>query len=192
MGLTPGWISGGDNLKNRLSFSLESIPQRGLIIDEEVNTGLLGLDAHNWPPLSGVCLKGTLDRTGEHEALFQGRVLGSFLVECSLGSAKIDLAVEEEITAYFQLPLARQTESVEEVQLRERDIEVYKIENDQVDLSNPVRDQLGLGIPIQPKCPEKCLGDEPDLCYRLKQGMGVGMESNTDSRLAALEDWGKD
>ena len=136
--------------------------------------------------------KGTLERTGEHEALFQGRVLGSFLVECSLGSAKIDLAVEEEITAYFQLPLARQTESVEEVQLRERDIEVYKIENDQVDLSNPVRDQLGLGIPIQPKCPEKCLGDETDLCYRLKQGMGVGMESNTDSRLAALEDWGKD
>ena len=175
-----------------LTFPLENIPEEGVKFDEEVDTGLLGLDAQNWPPLSRVYLAGTLERTGEHEAFFRGRVIGSFSVECSLGSTQFDLVVDEEVTVYFQPSLAGQTESGGGIRLGKRELEVCQIENGRIDLLNPVRDQLGLGIPIQPKCPEKCLGDEPDLCYRLDRGMGVGMDSKRDLRWAALENWQKD
>ena len=178
-------------MNDDLKYPLDHIPAEGLKIDIEVGADLLDLEDGNWPPLSGVRLEGDLERTGEKEAVFSGRVLGSFLVECILGLAQVKILVEEELTVYFQPAHPGETGTGDEVELGERDLEVYNIENDGVDLLIPLRDQLGLAIPMQPKCPEKCEGEDPDLCRRLQEGEGVGSESEGDPRLAALKEWRK-
>ncbi|MBT3352243.1 MAG: hypothetical protein HOC91_11405 [Nitrospinaceae bacterium] len=176
---------------NDLRYKLDQIPKTGMKIDLVVAVERLNLEDESWPPLSDVKIEGMLERTGEKEAVFEGRVSGSFLVECSLGLAQVKIPVEDELTVYFQPLAPYEIDSGDGVELGERDLEVYYIENDEVDLSSPLRDQLGLAIPIQPKCPDKCMGDEPELCQRLEEGNGVGTDSEIDPRLAALKEWGK-
>ena len=178
-------------MNDDLKYPLDHIPEEGLKIGIEVKADLLDVEGGNWPPLSGVRLEGTLERTGDQEAVFGGRVFGTFLVECHLGLAQVKFPVEEELTVYFQPAYPGETSSGDEVELGERDLEVYYIENDGVDLLNPLRDQLGLAIPMQPQCPDKCKGEDPDLCRRLREGEGVGSEIEGDPRWTVLKEWGK-
>ena len=178
-------------MKDDLRYRLDQIPKTGMEIDLKVAEERLNLEDGHWPPLSDVKIEGTLERTGEKEAVFEGRVSGSFLVECSQGLAPVNIPVEDELTVFFQ-PLAPfEGDSGDGVELGEKDLEVYYLESDEVDLLSPLRDQLGLAIPIQPKCPGKCMGEEPELCRRLEEGEGVGADSDVDPRLDALKEWGK-
>jgi len=178
-------------MKDDLRYNFDQIPKTGMNIDLKVGIECLNLEDESWPPLSDVKIEGTLERTGEKEAVFEGHVYGSFWVECSMGLAQVNIPVEDELTVYFQPLSPHEIDTGDAVELGERDLEVYYIESDEVDLSSPLRDQLGLAIPIQPKCPGKCMGEEPELCRRLEGGEGVGTDSDVDPRLGALKEWGK-
>lgn len=178
-------------MKDDLKYSLDQIPKTGMKIDLKVGVERLDLEDERWPPLSDVKIKGKLERTGEKEAVFEGRVFGSFLVECSLGLAQVNIPVEDELIVFFQPLAPYEIDSGDGVELGEKDLEVYYIESDEVDLSSPLRDQLGLAIPIQPKCPGKCMGEDPELCRRFEEGKGVSTDSDIDPRLDVLKEWGK-
>lgn len=179
-------------MRGDLRIPLARIPDEGLHLEVEVETDALELEADQWPPLSGVRLIGRLERTGPREVVFRGRALGSFLLECSLGLARFDHRVDEPLTVYFHPPPPEESgQEGEEVELGEKELEVAHIANEAVDLLKPLRDQLGLAIPLQPKCPGGCLGEDPEMCRRLGAGEGVGMEEALDPRWAALRGWGK-
>ena len=176
----------------QLRIPLDRIPDEGLDIDMAITAGSIRLGEDEWPPLSQGKLIGRLERLGAQEAVFRGQVIGEFTVECSLGLALFPLPVEEPMSVYFQVPPAEELESGSEVEVKEEDLEVYYLQDSNiVDLQTPVRDQLCLGIPVQPRCPDRCLGEDPEMCRRLKEGEGIGEESDIDPRWASLKRWGE-
>lgn len=178
-------------MRSDLRIPLDRIPEEGLRLDVEVEAGDLVFEGGDWPPVSNARIAGLLECAGDQQAVFRGRALCMFTVECSLGLARFQLAIEEELTVFFQPPQAGEAESGDEVELEEGELEVYPIESGEVDLSVPLRDQIGLAIPFQPKCPGKCLVDDPALCERLMKGEGVSAEGEGDPKWSALEKWGK-
>ncbi len=179
-------------MEGDLRIPLSRIPDEGLDLDMEVAPEALELEEGRWPPLWDARLIGRLERTGPREAVLRGRVLGAFLLECSLGLARFECRVEEPLVVYFLSPPAGAgLEAGEEVELEEKELEVAFIEDEAVNLAPSLRDQLGLAIPLQPKCPGKCLGEDPELCRRLEAGEGVGAEEFLDPRWSALRAWRK-
>ena len=175
----------GNGMGKILQFPLAQIPDDGLDVNLD-----LEMDDLEEVRLKVSCLKlfGRLEKTGPHEISFQGRLSGRFMLECSLGLAQFPHPFNEPLVVFFsQMP--QDFGSEDEIELTEEDLEVAYIENETVDLTMPVRDQIGLAVPIQPRCPEKCLGDAPETCRKLDEGASVGVGAGPDPRWGALKDW---
>lgn len=175
----------GNDMGKILQFPLAQIPDDGL----DVSLDLEPADLEEvWFRASSLKLVGKLEKTGSDEASFQGRLSGRFLLECSLGLAEFPYPFSEPLAVYFSR-VPQDIASEDEVELKEEDIDVAYIENETVDLTTPVRDQIGLAIPIQPRCPDKCLGEAPETCRRLDEGESVGVGAESDPRWGPLKGW---
>lgn len=175
----------GNDMGKILQFPLAQIPDDGL----DVSVDLEPADLEEvWFRASSLKLIGKLERTGSDEVSFQGRLSGRFLLECSLGLAEFPYPFSEPLAVYFSR-MPQDLASEDEVELKEEDIEVAYIENETADLTAPVRDQIGLAIPIQPRCPDKCLGEAPETCRKLDGGESVGAGAESDPRWGPLEGW---
>ena len=179
-------------MEGSLRISLSRVPDEGLDLDIEIETADLELEEGAWPPLRDVRLAGRLERTGPSEAVFRGEARGTFRLQCSLGLADFDFPVCEAVVVYFMpRPPEAGAEAEEDIELGESDLEVAYLDGEILDLGLPLRDQLGLAIPLQPKCPEKCLGEDPEMCRRLEAGEAVGGGQEADPRWSALRGWRK-
>lgn len=179
-------------MKDDLRIPLDRIPDEGLDVNIEIKPDMLKVEDNEDLPLSGGKLIGRLERLGAAKAVFRGRAIGELTVECGLGLARFPLPVDEPMTVYFQSPPSEEEVPEGGVECVEEELEVYYLrDTDIVDLVSPVRDQLLLAVPIQPRCPGECLGEEPELCRRLREGKDVGPEENVDPRWASLRGWGQ-
>ncbi len=175
----------GIDMGKILQFPLTQIPDNGLDVALDLETDDL---EEVWFRASGLKLTGRLEKTGLHQVSFQGRLSGRVLLECSLGLAEFPLSFNEPLAVYFsRMPQDLGPEG--EIELNEDDLEVAYIESETVDLTTPVCDQIGLAIPIQPRCPEKCLGEAPETCRKLDEGESVGVGAGSDPRWGVLKDW---
>ena len=179
-------------MEGSLRIPLSRVPDEGIDLDLEVETGDLELEEGSWPPLREVRLTGRLERTGSSEAVFRGRARGTFRLQCGLGLAEFDFLVDEPVVAYFMpRPKAAGVDVEDDVELGEDDIEVAYLDDETLDLVSPLRDQLGLAIPLQPKCPGTCLGENPEMCRRLEAGEDIGEGREADPRWSILREWRK-
>lgn len=178
----------GNDMGNLLQFPLSQIPDNGLDVALDLEMDDL---EEVWYRASNLRLIGKLEKTGSDEVSFQGRLSGRFMLECSLGLAEFIHPFNEPLDIYFSR-MPQDFGSTDEVELNEDDLEVAYIENETVDLTTPVRDQIGLAIPIQPRCPDKCLGDAPETCRKLDVGESVGVGAGSDPRWGALKGWKPD
>lgn len=179
-------------MDDALRIPLDRIPDEGLELNIEIKPDTLKVEDNEELPLSGAKLIGRLDRLGAQKAVFRGRSIGELTVECSLGLASFPLSVDEPMTVYYQLPPSENEIQEGEMECDEKDLEVYYLRDaDTVDLASPLRDQLLLAVPIQPRCPGECLGEDPEQCRRLREGEGVGVEESVDPRWASLREWGQ-
>lgn len=175
----------GNDMGKILQFPLAQIPDDGL----DVSLDLEPADLEEvWFRASSLKLVGKLEKTGSDEVSFQGRLSGRFLLECSLGLAEFPYPFSEPLAVYFSR-VPQDIASEDEVELKEEDIDVAYIENETVDLTTSVRDQIGLAIPIQPRCPDKCLGEAPETCRKLDEGESVGVGAESDPRWGPLKGW---
>ena len=168
-----------------LRFPLSRIPDHGLDVALDLTMDDLG---EVWFRASGLRLTGRFERTGGDAVRFQGRLSGQFLLECSLGLAEFPGSFHEPLLVCFSRPpQGRRAEG--EVELNREDLDVAYIEDEAVDLTTPVRDQLGLAVPVQPRCPGKCRGEAPETCRKLGEGESVGLGAEADPRWGPLRDW---
>lgn len=174
-------------MKAGLEIPLDRIPEDGLDLDLEAEASDLGIEGEGWPAAMDIRLKGRLEKTGEG-AVFRGKVSGILQLECYLGLAEIPFPVDEPLTVFFQ-PLPEQVPVDEDIELEERDLDTSFIREGVVELAPPVRDVIGLAVPIQPRCPERCLGEDPEMCRRLLEGKGAGEGGKADSRWVSLRGW---
>ena len=175
----------GNDMGKILQFPLAQIPDDGLDLTLDLEMDDL---EEVWFKASCLKLIGKLEKTGPHELSFQGRLSGRFLLECSLGLVEFPHPFNEPLAVFFsQMP--QDFGSEDEIELNEEDLDVAYIENETVDLTMPVQDQIGLAIPIQPRCPEKCLGEAPETCRKLDEGKSVVIGAESDPRWGSLKDW---
>ncbi len=175
----------GNDMGNILEFSLAQVPAEGLEISLELELDDL---KEVWLKASGLQLAGRFERQGNHEVSFRGRLSGRLLLECSLGLAEFPFTFDEPLAVYFsQMPQGSGAEG--EFELNEEDLDVAYVENETVDMTTPVRDEIVLAIPIQPRCPEKCLGEMPETCRKLDEGVSVGVGAEPDPRWGPLKGW---
>ena len=175
----------GNDMGKILQFPLSQIPDNG----QDVALDLEMDDLEEvWFRASRLKLIGKLEKTGSDEVSFQGRLSGRFSLECSLGLAEFIHPFDEPMAIYFSR-IPPDFGSEDEIELNEEDLEVAYIENETVDLTMPVRDQIGLAIPIQPRCPDKCLGEAPETCMKLDEGESVVAGAESDPRWGPLKGW---
>lgn len=170
-----------------LKIPLSRIPDEGLELDSRLETNETVFEKEDWPPLSNVGILGRLECTGPQEVVFRGRARGSLLLQCSLGLAEFQFDLDEPFIVYFRPRTEEYSET--EIELGEEDMELYYISDEYINLSVPLRDQLGLAVPLQPRCPGKCLGEYPEICRRLKAGEEIAYTDEFDPRWASLREW---
>ena len=136
----------GNDMGKILQFPLSQIPDNGLDVALDLEMDDL---EEVWFRASSLKLIGKLEKTGSDEVSFQGRLSGRFLLECSLGLAEFIHPFSEPLAIYFSR-MPQDSGSEGEVELNEEDLEVAYIKNETVDMTTPVRDQIGLAIPFSP------------------------------------------
>ena len=137
-------------------FEIEEIPDGGfnfsvLAAKEkfEINQPDCSLDG-------SVRVNGRLTRI-ERDIFFAGDLQASLQVACTRCLKPFPLMVKNKIRVHF-IPRAKEQSSGTEVEVKETDIEQEVYEEDRVDLSGPIRDNILLDVPLIRLCNEGCKG----------------------------------
>jgi uncharacterized protein len=144
-----------------LRFDLQVIREGGLTLEERVagdDQAFEGLDLHLVGP---VLVTGRLSATPHGGVLWRGRVAGVARGECRRCLALVDSPFGVEVEAVF-LPSAEAAGDAAVFSLPEA--------RGEVDLTEAVREEVGLAVPAYPLCRESCAG----LCPRCGENRNEG------------------
>ena len=167
-------------------FEIEEIP------DGDFNFSLLAAKEKfeiNQPDCSldgSVRVNGRLTRI-ERDIFFAGDLQASLQVLCTRCLKPFPLMVKNKIRVHF-IPRAKEQSSGTEVEVKETDIEQEVYEEDRVDLSGPIRDNILLDVPLIRLCNEGCKG----ICSECGNDLNTNQcecqrEGEIDPRFAVLK-----
>jgi uncharacterized protein len=88
--------------------------------------------------------------------LVQGMLRGAIRIRCDRCLEPFHRKVESQFHVYLVAP--REGSDQEEIELLDEDMEVDFVKGDAVDLSDMVREQIYLSLPVQSICKEGCRG----------------------------------
>jgi uncharacterized protein len=140
-------------LKLRMRFKINEIGDDGLALDVPITSEWLAVAC---PDLDarlvgrGLALRGRLSRSGE-EYLLTAQLRGSLEAACGrcLEPARIDIDAPLVLT---YVPADEDDEELAD------DADVVGFAGNEIDLSDEVRDEFLLAIPLKPLCSEACRG----------------------------------
>ena len=133
-----------------------------------------------------VRINGKLTRI-ERDIFFAGDLQASLQVACTRCLKSFPLMVKNKIRVHF-IPRAKEQSSGTEVEVKETDIEQEVYEEDRVDLSGPIRDNILLDVPLVRLCNEGCKG----ICSECGNDLNINQcecqrEGEIDPRFAVLK-----
>jgi uncharacterized protein len=135
-----------------MRFKINEIGDDGLTLDVAITSEWLAeacpdLDAH--PGARGLKLRGRLSRSGD-DYLLQGRIAGSLEAACARCLEPARFAVDAPVTVTF-VPADDDEELGD-------DADVIGFAGNEISLSDEIRDEILLAIPLKPLCKEDCRG----------------------------------
>jgi uncharacterized protein len=136
-----------------MRFKINEIGEGGLPVDVVITSEWLAaacpdLDAR--PAQTGLKLKGRLMKSGE-EYLLTANIRGALDTACGRCLEPARVAVDAPMTVTF-VPADEDDEAVGD------DADVVGFGGNEIDLSDEVRDEILLAIPLKPLCSEGCQG----------------------------------
>ncbi len=137
-------------------FDIEEIPEGGLNFDMLAGKEQYGIEQSDCSLTDDVKVKGKLTRI-ERDICFAGDLQASLQVTCTRCLKPFPFSVKSKIQVHF-VPRVKEPSPGSEVEIRETDIEQEVYEEDLVDLSGPIRDQILLEVPLIRLCQEDCKG----------------------------------
>ena len=169
-----------------LVFDVEAIPEdEGLDLELSESRKRFRIEAEDCSLARDIDLDGHLSRVGR-EAFFKGRVKTSLHLTCSRCLEPFQMEVDAEVSACF-LPQPAQAPG-EEMELNPADIEVEYYTENNIDLSQPVYDQILLTLPFVRLCRPDCRGLCPRCGINRNQEVCQCEEDKPlDPRLAVLK-----
>ncbi len=163
-----------------LFISLTDIPEEGLQVTYEVESGQLDLSPEEGEILGSLHCEGLLLPTDERGVIFQGRLTGRMVRECVRCLSTFADVLNVDAEAEFQRPKTsppvqkrkshRSRGTEEDLNEESFEDEAYHILENRIDLLPVIREQVILATPFQPLCQKKCLG----LCQRCGANLNQG------------------
>jgi uncharacterized protein len=166
-----------------MRFKINEIGDEGLtlavaITPEWLATACPDLEAR--PGLGGLSLRGRFTRSGE-DYLLQGHIAGVLETICARCLEPARVTVDAPIAVTF-VPADEDDEELDE------DDDVIGFAGREIDVSDEVRDEILLALPLKPLCDESCRGLCP-VCGGNRNTVRCECEAeqrHATSRLAAL------
>jgi len=139
-----------------MRFKINEIGDEGLALTVPVTSEWLATtcpDLGARPGGAGLALRGRLSRSGE-DYLLMGRIAGALETTCARCLEQARVAVDAQVAVTF-VPTNLDHKDDEEVDEAE---DVIAFGGNEIDLSDEIRDEIVLAIPLQPLCSEGCRG----------------------------------
>ena len=166
-------------------FDIEEISDGGLNFSFLLNKDQLEADQAGLSVNVDIAVSGSLTRVGD-DVYLKGKVITDVVASCSRCLDTLSYPIHNDLKSHFVSP--DRYISAREVELHASDIDTEVYENQQIDLTQSVRDGILLAVPVICLCKENCKGICSQCGKNLNQGLcKCSNESFVDSRLEALK-----
>ena len=167
-------------------FDIEEIGDEGLSFSLLLNKNQLEIDQAGLSVKVDIAVSGTLTRVGE-DVYLKGKVMTDVVASCSRCLDTLSCPIDSDLKSHF-VSSDSQCISAGEVELHASDVDIEVYENQQIDLTQSVRDGILLAVPVICLCKEDCKGICPQCGKNLNQGLcKCSNKSFVDPRMAVLK-----
>jgi len=167
-------------------FGIEEIGDEGLCFSFVLEKDQLEIDQAGLSVNNDITINGSLTRIDE-DVYLKGEVMTSVVASCSRCLDTLSYSIDSGLKSHF-VPSDDRFTSVRDVELHASDIDAEVYENQQIDLTQSVRDSILLAVPVISLCNEDCKG----ICSQCGKNLNQGFckcknEPFADSRLESLK-----
>ena len=150
-------------------FDIEEISDGGLNFSLLLNKDQLEIDQAGLSVNVDIAVSGSLTRIGD-DVYLKGKVMTDVVASCSRCLDTLSYPISSDLKSHF-VPSDDRCVSAGEVELHASDIDTEVYENQQIDLTQSVRDGILLAVPVICLCKENCKGICSQCGKNLNQGL---------------------
>ena len=167
-------------------FGIEEIGDEGLCFSLVLKKGRLEIDQAGLSVNVDITVNGSLNRIDD-DVYLKGTVMTSVVASCSRCLDTLLYSIDTGLKSHF-VPSDDRFTSVRDVELHASDIDAEVYENQQIDLTQSIRDSILLSVPVTCLCKEDCKGICSQCGKNLNQGLcKCSNKSFVDPRLEVLK-----
>jgi len=167
-------------------FGIEEIGDEGLCFSFVLKKDQLEIDQGGLSVKVDITVNGSLNRIDD-DVYLKGTVMTSVVASCSRCLDTLSYPVDSDLKSHF-VPSDDRSVSKRDMELHASDIDAEVYENQQIDLTQSIKDSILLAVPVICLCKENCKGICSQWGKNLNQGLcKCSNESFVDSRLEALK-----
>ena len=166
-----------------MDILLDEIPEGGYVLNSEIPKADFYFEDDDVKLYEPVYITITI-RKSSKELFIKGKVKTCLELECSRCLENFLFYVNEQFEAYYIHK--DQKSDKEEMELKKDDMDVSFFEGDSIDLTDVIREQILLTVPMTPVCKSSCRGLCSNCGQNLNQGKCACRSYSTDSRWSAL------
>ena len=167
-------------------FGIEEIGDEGLCFSFVLKKDQLEIDQGGLSVKVDITVNGSLNRIDD-DIYLKGTVMTSVVASCSRCLDALSYPVDSDLKSHF-VPSDDRSISKRDVELHASDIDAEGYQNQQIDLTQSIRDSILLAVPVITLCKNNCKG----ICFQCGNNLNQGLckcdiESFTDPRLERLK-----
>jgi len=167
-------------------FGIGEIGDEGLCFSLVLKKDRLEIDQAGLSVNVDIIVNGSLNRIDD-DVYLKGAVMTSVAASCSRCLDTLSYPIDSDLKSHF-VPSHDRYTSERDVELHASDIDAEVYENQQIDLTQSIRDSILLAVPFMCLCKENCKG----ICSRCGKNLNQGLcncenESFTDPRMESLK-----
>jgi len=169
-------------------FGIEEIGDEGLCFSLILKKDQLEINQAGLSVNVDITVNGSLNRIDD-DVYLKGTVMTSVIASCSRCLDTLSYPIDSDLKSHY-VPSDNQFISKRDVELHASDIDAEVYENQQIDLTQSIRDSILLAVPVICLCKENCKGICSKCGHNLNQGRcECENESFVDPRLESLKNF---
>ena len=169
-------------------FGIEEIGDEGLCFSLILKKDQLEINQAGLSVSVDITVNGSLNRIDD-DVYLKGTVMTSVIASCSRCLDTLSYPIDSVLKSHY-VPSDNQFISKRDVELHASDIDAEVYENQQIDLTQSIRDSILLAVPVICLCKENCKGICSKCGHNLNQGpCECENESFVDPRLESLKNF---
>ena len=169
-------------------FGIEEIGDEGLCFSLILKKDQLEINQAGLSVNVDITVNGSLNRIDD-DVYLKGTVMASVIASCSRCLDTLSYPIDSDLKSHY-VPSDNQFISKRDVELHASDIDAEVYENQQIDLTQSIRDSILLAVPVICLCKENCKGICSKCGHNLNQGpCECENESFVDPRLESLKNF---